>query len=78
VQRKKFSEKKRHKQKKLFAKENAGKLKKKTQSQKKIFASVAEVASDSEEFQSEPSGGQTPPHQGVDISSSKFLVHTAK
>ena len=48
----KFNEKKRHKQKKSFAKEKAGKSKKNPiQSHKKISANVVEAASDSEDDQ---------------------------
>jgi hypothetical protein len=48
----KFNEKKRHKQKKSFAKEKAGKSKKNPiQSHKKISANVAEAVSDSEDDQ---------------------------
>ena len=54
----KFNEKKRHKQKKSFAKEKAGKSKKNPiQSHKKISANVAEAASDSEDDQSATSVG---------------------
>jgi Zn-finger nucleic acid-binding protein len=49
----KFTEKKRHKQRKQFAKEKAGKSKKDTtQSQKKISANVGTTVSDSEDEQS--------------------------